>query len=175
LRGFGETAERCGKAKTSKRTRVTKKDKAQGVGRRVGFVLGCYSEELAGVGWGFAGVFVFEIDVDIDTLVEPRVDALPPGFQLLGRVVFETQAGIGERGGDYVGGSLLFGFGEAEGGLVLAKGGVGFVGVPGRMTHFKGEKERGRSKDEKIFEQGAIEFEGGRELNEDWAQVVAVI
>lgn len=42
--------------------------------------LGYFFEELTGVGGSFAGVFVFEIDVDIDSLVEPGVEALPPCF-----------------------------------------------------------------------------------------------
>ncbi len=146
-----------------------------GAGRAVRFVLGCYSEELAGVGWRFAGVFVFEIDVDIDALRQPGIEALPPGFQLFGRVVFETESRVGERGGDHVGRRLLLGFGEAKRCLVSAKDGVGFVGVPGWVAYLESEKERGRAKVEKIFEEGAIEFKSGGELYEDGAEVVAAV
>jgi len=138
-------------------------------------VSGCFSEELMGIGWRFAGVLVFEIDVDIDALVEPSVQALSPGFQLFRCVVFEAQAGVGERGGDYVGRRLLFGLGKAKRGLVQAKDGVGVLGVPRRMAYLKGEKESGRAKGQKILQQGTIEFESGRQLYEDGAEVVAVV
>ena len=91
------------------------------------------------------------------------------------RVVFEAQAGVGERGGDYVGRRLLFGLGKAKRRLVLTKDGVGFVGVPRRVAHLKGEKESGWAKGKKIFQEGAIKFESGRELDEDGAEVVAVV
>jgi hypothetical protein len=128
-----------------------------------------------GIGGRFAGVLVFEIDVDIDALVEPSVQALSPGYQLFRSVVFEAQAGVGERGGDHVGSRLLFGLGKAKRRLVLAKDGVSFVGVPRRVAHLKGEKESGRAKDKKIFQEGTIKFESGRELYEDGAEVVAVV
>ena len=134
-----------------------------------------FSEELASIGRSFARIFVFEIDIHIDALVEPSVDALPPGFQLFRRIVLEAQARVGEAGGDYVGRRLLFGFGKAKRRLVAAKDGVGFLGVPGWVTYFEDEKECGRAKGEKIFEQGTIEFESGRELHEDRAEVVAVV
>jgi hypothetical protein len=70
---------------------------------------------------------------------------------------------------------LVFGFGEAERGLVLAKNGVRFVGVPRRVAYFKGEKKSGRTKGEKVFQQGAIELERGRKLDKDWTEVVAVV
>jgi hypothetical protein len=127
------------------------------------------------IGGRFAGVLVFEIDVDIDALVEPGVESLSPGFQLFRRVAFKPQAGVGERGGDYVGRRLLFGLGKAKRRLVLTKDGVGFVGVPRRVAHFKGEKESGRAKGKKIFQEGTIKFESRRELHEDGAEVVAVV
>jgi hypothetical protein len=34
---------------------------------------GCFSEELVGIDGRLAGVLVFQIDVDIDALVEPSV------------------------------------------------------------------------------------------------------
>src|SRR5580692_3545009 len=138
-------------------------------------VLGCFAEELVSIGGRFAGVLVFEIGVDPDALVEPGVEALSPAFQLFRRVVFEAQAGVGERGGDYVRGRLLFGLGKAKRRLVLTKYGVGFVGVPRRVAHLKCEKESGRAKGKKIFQERTIKFESRRELYEDGAEVVAVV
>jgi hypothetical protein len=127
------------------------------------------------IGGSFAGVLVFEIHVDVDALVEPSVEPLSPGFQLFRRIAFKAQAGVGERGGDYVRRRLLFRLGKAKRRLVLAKDGVGFVGVPRRVAHLKGEKESGRAKGKKILQEGTIKFESGRELYEDGAEVVAVI
>lgn len=143
-------------------------------GRDGTLLAGGFAEEPTGVGGSFAFVFVFAVGVDIDALGEPGVETLFPGGKLLGRVVFETQADIGEAGGDEAGRSLLFGFGEAERGVVLAKDGVGFFGVPGWVANFESEKESGRAKREEVFEQGLIEFESGRKLNEDRAELVAV-
>jgi hypothetical protein len=70
---------------------------------------------------------------------------------------------------------LLFGLGKAKRRLVLAKDGVGFVGVPRRVAHLKGEKESGRAKGKKVFQEGTIKFESGRELYEDGAEVVPVV
>ena len=142
---------------------------------RSGAAVSLLSEELASVGWRFAGIFVLAISVDVDALGKPGVEAFSPGGQLLGSVVFEAQARVGEAGGDHVGGRLLFGFGQAERCLVLAQYGVRFLGVPGRMTHFKGESEGGRAKSKKVFQQRTIELERGRQLDEDRAKVVAVV
>jgi len=43
------------------------------------------SEELAGVGGRFAGVFVFEIGVHVRALGEPAVEVFFPGCDLLRR------------------------------------------------------------------------------------------
>jgi hypothetical protein len=133
------------------------------------------SEELVSIDGRFAGVLVFEIDVDIGALVEPGVEPLSPGFQLFRRVAFKAQASVGERGGDYVRRRLLFGLGKAKRRLVLTKDGIGLVGVPRRVAHFKGEKESGRAKGKKIFQERTIKFESRRELDEDGAEVVAVV
>ena len=130
---------------------------------------------MAGVGGRFALIFVFAIGVDIDSLAKPGVKAFLPGGQLLWRVVFEAKARVGEAGGEHVGGCLLLGFRQTKRGLVLAKKGVSFVGVPRWMAHFKSEKKSGRTKPKKIFEQRAIELEGGRKLDKDWAEMVAVV
>ena len=70
---------------------------------------------------------------------------------------------------------MLFGFGEAKGDVVFAERGVGFFGVPGSMADFESELERGRTEGEELFEQGLIEFEIGRKLDEDGAEMVAVV
>ena len=137
--------------------------------------LRCFSQELAGVRGRFAGVFVLQVDVDIGSIRQPRVDALPPGFQLLRRVLFEAQARVGKRRGDDVRRGLLFGFGEAERRLVLTQYLVGSFGVPGGVAHLERETERGWPKRKEIFEQRAIEFEVGRELDEDGSEMVAVV
>ncbi len=133
------------------------------------------SEKLAGVGWGFAGVFVLEIGVHIDALAEPRVEAFPPNGDLLCGVIFEAQAGVGKAGREHLWRRLLVGLGKAKRRLVLAKNGVRFVGVPGRVTYLKGERESFRAEGEKVFQQGTIELKRGRELHEDWSEVVAVV
>jgi hypothetical protein len=71
----------------------------------------CFSEELAGVSWGFAGVFVFAIGIDVDALSSPSVEAFLPGCQLPWSVIFKTKTSVGEVGGEYVRGSLFFCFG----------------------------------------------------------------
>jgi len=43
------------------------------------------------------------------------------------------------------------------------------------VTHFKGEEKRRRTEGEKIFEQRLVEFEIGRELHKDGAEVVALV
>ena len=118
---------------------------------------------------------MFAIGIDVDALGKPGVEAFSPGCQLLRSVVFEAQARVGEAGGEHVGRRLFFGFGKAERCLVLAQNGVRFLGVPGRMTHFKGESEGGRAKSKKVFQQGTIELERGRQLDEDRAKVVAIV
>ncbi len=70
---------------------------------------------------------------------------------------------------------MLFGFGEAKGDVVFAQRGVGFFGVPGGVADFESELEGGRTKGEELFEQGLIEFEIGRKLDEDGAEMVAVV
>src|SRR6266481_7761049 len=145
------------------------------IGARGGVQSICLSEKLASVGWGLAGVFVLEIDVHIDALGQPSVEAFLPRRDLLRSVIFEAQAGVGEAGSEHFRRRLFVGLGKAKRRLVLAKNGVRFVGVPRRVTHLKGERESFRAKGKKVFQQGTIEFEGGRKLNENWTEVVAVI
>lgn len=135
----------------------------------------CFSEELASVGGRFAGVFVFEIGVHVHALAEPGFEAFSPSGDLLRSVVFEAQASVGKTGSEYVGWRLFVGLGEAERRLVPAKNGVRFVGVPRGMAHLEGERKGGWTKCKKIFQQRAIEFEIGRELNKDGAKVVAFV
>src|SRR6267142_6244980 len=142
---------------------------------RRGVLLVWFSEELASIGGRFAGVFVLEIGVHVHALVKPGVEALFPGCDLLRSVVFEAQAGVREAGREHVGRCLLLGLGEAERRLVLAKDSVRFLGIPGRMAHLEGESESFRAKSKKVFEQRSIEFEVGRKLNEDGAEVIAVV
>src|SRR5438270_11044366 len=134
-----------------------------------------FSEELARVGWRFASVFVLEIGVHIHALAKPGIEAFSPGSDLLRSVVFKAQAGVGEAGSKHVGRCLLVGLGQAKGRLVLTKNGIRFVGVPRRVADLEGESEGGRAKSKEVFQQGMIELEVGRQLNEDWAQVVAVV
>ena len=94
---------------------------------------------------------------------------------MLWRVVFEAQARVGEVGGENIGRGLLFGLGQAKRSLVLAKNGVRFVRVPRRMAYFKCKSKGGRAQGKKIFQEGSVELEGGRELDEDWAEMVAVV
>src|SRR6267378_1709888 len=136
---------------------------------------GCFSEELASVGGRFASVLVFEIGVHVHALVKPGVETFFPGCDLLRSVVFQAQAGVGEAGREHLGRCLLVGLRQAKRRLVQAKNGVRFLGVPRRVTYFKGERESGRAKSKKIFQQRTIEFEVGRELNQDGAEVVAVV
>src|SRR5207245_908900 len=91
------------------------------------------------------------------------------------RVVFHAQTNVGEVRGEYIGRSLLFGFGEAESDVVFAERGVSFFGVPGGVADFESELEGGRAKREELFEQRLIEFEIGRKLYEDGAEMVAVV
>src|SRR5260370_3501787 len=69
--------------------------KGCGVGK---FSVG-FSQELAGIGRRFAGIFVFAVSVDVHALAKPRVEAFFPGAQLHRRVVFQAQAGVGETSG----------------------------------------------------------------------------
>src|SRR6267378_3618557 len=142
---------------------------------RAGGLSVCFSEEQASVGGRFASVFVFEIGVHVHALGEPGIEALSPGYDLLGSVVFQAQAGVGGAGCEHFRRCLLVGLGQTERRLVLAKNGVRFVGIPRRVTYLKGERESRRAKTEKVFQQRAIEFEVGRELNQDGAKVVAVV
>src|SRR6266566_1382325 len=87
----------------------------------------------------------------------------------------EELASVGEAGSEHVGRRLLFGFGKAERCLVLAKHGVRFIGVPRVVTYLKGESEGGRAKSKKVFQQGTIELERRRQLDEDRAKVVAIV
>ena len=98
-----------------------------------------FSEELAGVGGRFAFIFMFAVNVDVDALDKPGVEPFLPGRELLRRVVFQAKARVGEAGGEHVGRCLLFGFGQAKGGLVLSEDGVRFVGVPRRVSYFESE------------------------------------
>ena len=118
---------------------------------------------------------MFAIDENVDALRKPGIEAFFPRGQLPGSVIFQTQACICEVGGDNVRRRLLFGFGEAKSGVVLAKYGVGFIGVPRGVPYFKREVESGWAESEKIFQKRAIEFESGWELHEDWAEVVTII
>jgi hypothetical protein len=43
------------------------------------------------------------------------------------------------------------------------------------VAHLKGKKESGRAKGKKVFQEGTIKFESGRELYEDGAEVVPVV
>ena len=134
-----------------------------------------FSEELTSVGWCFASIFVFEIGVNSHALAKPGVEAFSPGCDLLRSVVFKSQAGVGEVGSKHIGRRLLVGLGQAKRRLVLTKNGICFVGVPRRMADLESESEGGWAKSKKILQQRTIEFEVGRQLNEDWAQVVAVV
>src|SRR6266436_3788050 len=145
------------------------------IGARGGAQSICLSEKLASVGRGLAGVFVLEIDVHIDALGQPGVEAFLPRRDLLRSVIFEAQAGVGEAGSEHFRRRLFVGLGKAKRRLVLAKDGIRFVGIPRRMADLKGESESFRAKSKKIFEQRTVEFEIGRELHEDWPQVVAVV
>src|SRR5260370_16094990 len=118
---------------------------------------------------------MFAISIDVDALAKPGVEAFSPGCQLLRCVVFETQAGVGEACGEHVGGRLLFGLGQAERCPVLAKNGVRFIGVPRRVTYLKGERESGRAKSKKVFQQRTIELESGGQLDEYRPKVVAIV
>src|SRR5207253_2843176 len=119
----------------------------------------CFSQEMAGVGWRFASVFVFEIGVHIHALAEPGVEAFPPGRDLLRGVILQAQTGIGKAGGEDVWRSLLVGLGQAQSRFVLAENGVGFVGAPGRVADLEGESESVRAKSKKVLEQRTVEFE----------------
>src|SRR6266481_6145030 len=77
--------------------------------------------------------------------------------------------------GEHVGRSLFFGFGKTKRGFVLAKNPISFVGVPGRMAHFKGKHESGWAESKEILKQGAIELKVRRKLNEDRTEVIAVV
>jgi len=50
------------------------------------------------------------VDVNVDSLGQPGVEAVFPRGQLLGSVVFEAQARICEVGGEHVRRGLLLGF-----------------------------------------------------------------
>src|SRR5260370_30911860 len=134
----------------------------------------CLSEKLASVGWGFAGVFVLEIDVYVHALGKPGVEAFPPGRDLLRSVIFQAQAGVGEAGSEHFRRRLFVGLGKAKRRLVLAKDGIRFVGIPRRVTHLEGERESFRAKSKKVFEQRTIELKRGRQLHEDWPEMVPV-
>ncbi len=122
----------------------------------------CFSDELASVGWRFAGVLVLEIGVYIHALAKPCVEAFPPSRDLLRSVIFEAQAGISEMGSEHLWRCLFVGLGQAKRRLILAKNGVCFVGVPGWVTYLEGERESFRAKGKKVFQQWTIELERGR-------------
>src|SRR5260370_25035448 len=140
------------------------------IGARGGVRSICLSEKLASVGWRFAGVFVFEIDVHIHALAKPGVEAFPPGRDLLRGVIFQAQAGVGEARSQHLWRGLFVGLGQAKRRLMLAKDGVRFVGIPGRVTYLKGERESFWAKGKKGFQQGTIELERRPELLGDWAE-----
>src|SRR6266852_3974915 len=135
----------------------------------------CFSKELASVVWGFAGIFVFAIGIDVDALAKPRVEPFSPGCQLLRSVVFEAQTGVGETSGEHVRRCLLLGLRQAERRLLLTKNRIRLVGVPRGMTYLEGEMESGRTKSKKVFQQGTIELESRRQLHEDRTEVVALV
>src|SRR5205814_8356497 len=101
--------------------------------------------------------------------------SIPTCRILLRGVIIQAQSGLSETCSEHVRVSLLGGFGQAHSCLVLAEHGIGFVGVPGRMADFKGESECLRAKSKKVLEQRTVEFEIGRQLNEDWPEVVSVV
>src|SRR5258707_8368710 len=105
------------------------------IGARGGVQSICLSEKLASVGWGLAGVFVLEIDVHIDALGQPSVEAFLPRRDLLRSVIFEAQAAGGEPGNEHFPSSLFIGLGNGKPPLVLAKGGHRFLAIPRRVTH----------------------------------------
>src|SRR5260370_23728519 len=123
------------------------------IGARGGVQSICLSEKLASVGWGLAGVFVLEIDVHIDALGQPAVEAFLPGRDLLRSVVFEAQAGVGEAGSEHFRRRLFVGLGEAKRRLILAKDGGRFIGVPRRVAYFECKMERRRAQKKKRIPQ----------------------
>lgn len=58
---------------------------------------------------------------------------------------------------------------------MFAKRRVRFFGVPGGVADFEGELEGRRAKGEELFEERLIVFEIGRKLDEDGAEMVAVV
>src|SRR5712692_7399835 len=132
----------------------------------------CFSKELASVVWGFAGIFVLAIGINVDALAKPSVKPFSPGCQLFRGVIFKAQAGVGETGGEHLRRCLLLGLRQAERRFALTKDRIRFVGVPRGMTYLKSEMESGRAKSKKFFQQGAIELESRRQLYEDRTEVV---
>src|SRR5436190_653758 len=125
---------------------------------------------------------MLEIRVHVHSLAEPGVEAFPPGRDLLRCVIFEAQTGVGEAGSEHFWRRLFVSFGQAKSCFVLAENGVGFVGVPGRMPDLKGETyavlrqhKSVRAKSKKVLEQRPVEFEIGRQLNEDWPEMIALV
>src|SRR6266700_1022568 len=58
---------------------------------------------------------------------------------------------------------------------MFAERGVSFFGVPGGVADFESELESRRAEGEEFFEQGLVEFEIGWKLDEDRAEMVAVV
>ena len=129
----------------------------------------------AGKSRALAFVFVLAVGVDIHALCEPIIEAFSPFAKLLWRVVFATQTHVGKVGRQHIGRILLVGIGQAKRGIVLAQDGVGFLFVPGIVTHFEREPERRRPERKEIFQQRLIKFEVALELYENRTEVVAVI
>src|ERR1700739_879871 len=135
---------------------------------------GRLSKQLACVGGTFSGVFVLAIGVNVDALVEPRVEALPPGAQLLWRIFLFPKAQVSEIRGQNFRRRLLVRLGQAKRDVILAEGRVGFLGVPGCVTHLESKGKRRRSQRQEFFEQWLVEFECRRKLDKDRPQVVAL-
>src|SRR5258708_9082247 len=128
------------------------------IGARGGVQSICLSEKLASVGRGLACVFVLEIDVHIDALGQPGVEAFLPGRDLLRSVVFEAQAGVGKARSEHFRRRLFVGFGKAKRRLLLATDGIRFLRIPRWGTHLEGESESFRAKGKEVFEGRPVEF-----------------
>jgi len=133
------------------------------------------TQKNAGKGRALAFVFVLAVGVDVHALCAPIIEAFSPFAELFWRVMFAAQTHVGKVGRQHIGRVSLVGIGQAKRGIVLAQDGVGFLLVPGVVTHFEREPERRRPESKEIFEQRLIKFEVALELYQNRTEVVTVI
>ena len=145
-----------------------------GLGLEAGLELASFGEEVLCVESAGGLILMLEVDVGVAMPGEGD-DALGEGVELdwgVAAVATEAEADVGGSRVD-LGGEEIVAFGNAEGGIVLAKYGVNLVGEPGGVAELEGDRwgvrggEGGRA--EELLEADRVGLEVGWQLKEEAA------